>query len=376
MIEKLNHEDLLRLTSVQDGPCISIYIPAMPGKTMQIEYEALVRRASHLLSFESREELRESLLEKLYNFNPAEPLKEQEKGLAIFINKHWSGYFTAHHELPSKVVVSETFHLKPLLEDLQRRHIYRILVISAEEAVLLNCDGTTGTEAHTFLFHQGQHSNTIHWKHQDESETAQIPHLKSNLRARGQQDNQFKRKTGVKLFLRWIEAKISKEEAYKKIPLFIFTNEALFSSYKEVSHHPNPTLCKIDSNKGVPRMESLIHQANLQIQIDINKQKSLSALEIDKLAKQKKILDDLLKISRAAIDGKIQTLFLRDNIEIWGQLHRKSAQITFHEKQMDSKDDDILDDIACEVIRHGGEVVVLTAKDMPTRSPAAAILSS
>ncbi|WP_413944480.1 hypothetical protein [Bdellovibrio sp. HCB-162] len=376
MIEKLTHDDLLRLTSVQDGPCISIYIPGMPEKTLQLEYEALVRRATYLLSFDPREELRENLLQTLYKFNPAEPLSSREQGLAIFVNKHWNGYFIANHEMPSKVVVAETFHLKPLLEDLQGDHTYHALVLSAEEALLLNCDGGTGTEVHTFLFHQGQHSNSIHWKHHDESETAQIPHLKSHLRGRGSQDTQFKKKSGAKLFLRWIEAKISKEQGYKTLPLFVFTNETFFTAYKEVSTHPAPVLCKIDPSKGMPRMEALIHQANLHIQNNMTKHKNLSTMEMEELARQKKVIDDLIKISRAALNGKVKTLFLRNNSEIWGHLHRRSSQITFHEKQIDSKDDDILDDIACEVIRHGGEVIVLTDKDMPTQSPAAAILNA
>lgn len=376
MIEKLTHDDLLRLTSVQDGPCVSIYIPAMPEKTLHLEYEALVRRATYLLSFDPREELRKSLLDTLYNFNPAEPLSSREQGLAIFVNKHWSGYFLANHELPSKVVVAETFHLKPLIQDLQGDHIYHVLVLSLEEALLLSCDGGRGAEVHTFLFHQGQHSNSIHWKHQDESETVQIPHLKSHLRGRGTQDNQFKRKSGVKLFLRWIEAKIGKEQGYKTLPLFVFSNETLFNAYKEVCTHPGPVLCKIDLAKGTPRMEAIIHQANVHIQSNINKHKNLSTIEMEDLARQKKVIDDLIKISRAALNGKVKTLFLRDNAEIWGQFHRKSSQITFHEKQTNSKDDDILDDIACEVIRHGGEVIVLTDKDMPTRSMAAAILNS
>lgn len=376
MFEKMTPDDLLRLTSIQDGPCISIYIPAMPSKTLQVEYEALVRRAAYLLSFEPKNDLRESLLKNLYAFNPAEHLASREQGIAIFVNKHQAGYYLATHELPSKAVVAETFHLKPLLDDLQQNRTYNILVISADEAVLLNCTGGRGTETHTFLFHQGQHSNSIHWKHQDETETSQIPHLKSHLRGRGLQDNQFKKKSGVKLFLRWIEAKISKENGYKTFPLLVFTNEALFHAYKEISTHPHLTHIRIDSTKGVPRMEALIHQANLQIQKDVSQHKSLSAAEVESLARKKMVIDDLVKISRAALNGKVKTLFLRDNIEIWGQLHRKSAQITFHEKQLTSKDDDILDDIACEVIRHGGEVIVLTSKDMPSPSPAAAILSS
>lgn len=375
MFDKMTHDDLLRLTNVQDGPCISIYIPAMPEKTLNLEYEALVRRAAYLLSFDPREEMRKSLLETLYNFNPTEHFASREQGLALFVNKHWNGYFLASHDLPSKVVVAETFHLKPLLADMQGDHSYHILVLSSTEAVLLNCDGGTGTEVHTFLFHQGQHSNSIHWKHLDETETSQIPHLKSQLRGRGTQDSQFKKKSGVKLFLRWIESKISKETGYKTLPLFVSTGETLFHAYKEISTHPHPTWCPTDVTKGMPRMEALIHQANAHIQKNVAQHKNISTNEMEELARQKKVIDDLVKISRAALNGKVKTLFLRDNSEVWGQFHRKSSQITFHEKQLDSKDDDILDDIACEVIRHGGEVIVLDSKDMPSTSPAAAVLN-
>jgi|GEM_PF-1639765 len=376
MLEKMTHDDLLRLTAVQDGPCVSIYIPAMPDKTLQIEYEALVRRATYLLSFDPREDLRERLLDELYSFNPREHFSTEQQGVALFLNKHWSGFYLANHDVPSKVVVAETFHLKPLIDDLQGDHIYNVLALSAEEAILYHCDSGASTEQHTFLFHQGQHSNSIHWKHHDETETAQIPHLKAQLRGRGAHDTHFKKKSGAKLFLRWIEAKIAKDVGYKTLPLFVFTNETLFHAYKEVCTHPTPVLCKIDTSKGLPRTEALIHQANSHIRQDLLKHRHVSTQEMEDLARQKKVIDDLVRISRAALSGQVKTLFLRDNSEIWGQLHRRSAQITFHEKQMNSKDDDILDDIACEVIKHGGEVIVLPDKDMPSPSPAAAILNA
>lgn len=375
MFEKMTHDDLLNLTSVQDGPCISIYIPAMPDKTLQMEYEALVRRASHLLVFDERTTLRKNLLETLNKFNPAEYFSTQDKGLALFVNKHWNSYFLSGHDLPSKTVVADSFHLKPLLDDLQGTHTFQILVISGEEAVLLHCDSGKTNETHTFLFHHGQHSSSIHWKHQDESETAQLPYLQANTRARGSLDNKFKNKS-MKLFLKWIEAKINKDSGFKSMPLFVFTSEVLYKAFNEITSHPNPTHCKMETTLGVPRIETLIHQANLQVQKRISEQRSSSAMAIGELAKRKMVIDDLVKISKAALGGQVRTLYLRDNIEIWGHFRRKSGEITFHEKQLDSKDDDILDDIACEVIRHGGEVVVLTGKEMPTSSPAAAILNA
>ncbi|MGZ3772663.1 MAG: baeRF3 domain-containing protein [Pseudobdellovibrionaceae bacterium] len=376
MLEKLNHDDLLRLTSIKDGPCISIYIPSMLEKTMNIEYQALVRRAIYLLSFDPRNDLRNDLVEKLNAFNPYDHMTSLDQGLAIFVNRNWANYFVSRHELPSKVVVAESFHLKPILDDLQGVQVCHALVISADEALLIHCDNGVGTELHTFLFRQGKNSNSIHWKHLDESETAQIPHLKVHLRGRGQEDSQFKRKAGVKLFLKWIESKINKESKYKEQPLYVFTNEILFNAYREISSHPHPVFSRIELSKGIPRLEALLHQVRLLLQKNLGQQKELSSISIDELKQQKRMVDDLANISKAALNGRIKTLFLRDNIDVWGQFHRDSGQITFHEKQQDSKDDDILDDIACEVIRKGGEVIVLNEKDMPSNSPAAAILTT
>lgn len=376
MLEPLTHEDLLKLTSVQEGPCISIYIPSLPEPALQEEYDALVKRASYLLSLdEDNTEAHTQIMDALINFNPSEYASGSTQGVAIFVNKHWHGYFLVPHDLPEKVVVAESFHLKPLIEDLQRDHTYHLLVLGVEEAVLLFSQGGKSSEIHTFLMHHGSHSNSIHWKHLDENEAIQIPHLKAQSRGRGTSDSQFKKKTATKLFLRWIEAKINKEDGYKNLPLFVFTSELLFPVYKEITSHPHPRLCQLDIRKGIPHHDSLIHRVENILNQDISHHRHISATDMDLQKTKNKVIDDLVKISRAALHGEVKTLFLRDKSEIWGQLDRNSGQITVHPKQINAKDDDVLDDIACEVIRQGGEVIVLNPKDMPSTSPAAAILN-
>lgn len=376
MLEPLTHEDLLKLTSIQEGPCISIYMPSVPDPALQEEYEALVKRASHLLSLDQdNQEAHSQIMQSLFNFNPGEYTSGATQGVAIFVNKHWHGYFLAPHALPEKVVVAESFHLKPLIEDLQRDHTYHLLVLGLDEAVLVFSQGSHASDIHTFLMHHGSHSNSIHWKHLDQNEAIQIPHLKSQSRGRGTSDSQFKKRTATKLFLRWIEAKINKEPGFKSLPLFVFTSELLYSVYREISTHPNPRLCVLDIRKGIPHHEALVHRVEGILNQDRSHHRHSSAIEMDLQKIKNKVIDDLVKISRAALHGEVKTLFLRDQSEVWGQLDRTNGQITHHPKQVNAKDDDVLDDIACEVIRQGGEVIVLNSKDMPSPSPAAAILN-
>lgn len=376
MLDKLTHKDLLTLTSVREGPCASIYLPNMPEKNLAEEYQSLVSRASHLLSFDKNKQTVELIQKHLRNFNPSEYLLEEDKGIAVFVNKTWAGYFLPSHEVPMKVVVSETFHLKPLLQDIKRQNIFYILAITTQEAVVLSCDGDRFNEAHNFLFQYGSHSNSVDWKHGDQEDRFQMPHTKVTTRGRGLQDNKGKKRTTVKIFLRWMESKINKELAYKSTPLFVFTNEGLFALYNEITTHSSPTFYKIEGTE-IPSFESMVHKAHEILSKEVHAKEKRLAAEVKKETETNKprIIVDLLRISRAALNGKVETLFLREDIEIWGQLS-KGGDITFIEKQSSSKDDDVLDDIACEVIRQGGEVVVLKDKDMPTNTVAAAVITN
>lgn len=373
MIDRLTQRDFINLIHVQEGPCASIYLPRLKDKTLPIEYEALVRRVAHLLLADQREDQKNQILETLYNFDPGEHFLSSSKGMAIFVNKNWAGYFTSDLETPSKVVVADSFHLRPYFDEISEDFRFNILMLTGTEAHFYSCQGTSGNEVHTFLYHHGPHANSIHWRHSEGTETLQLPHLRS-LRGRGKNDSQHKRKSSNKIFLKTVEAKISSEFKYKDIPLYVATSEPLLQAFKEVSGHPSTYFLKTDVAKQEFHVQTVIHQAIEHIKRILREHKETVKDQFQDPAQSKLMTDDLLKISRAAINGKIRTLFIMENFEIWGEISSKSGDFTTHDKQINSRDDDILDDIACQVIRQGGEVIVLNRKNMPTQQPAAAIL--
>ncbi|MBL7670646.1 MAG: hypothetical protein JNM39_09170 [Bdellovibrionaceae bacterium] len=52
-------------------------------------------------------------------------------------------------------------------------------------------------------------------------------------------------------------------------------------------------------------------------------------------------------------------LFINEKMNIWGQIDYKNGDFTYSSKQIRSKDDDILDDLAEFVLFHHGSVTVL-----------------
>ena len=81
---------------------------------------------------------------------------------------------------------------------------------------------------------------------------------------------------------------------------------------------------------------------------------------------------DLSDIAQAAVGNRVGTLLVEAERQEPGTLDPASGRINF-ENLAHPGVDDLLDDIAELVVRRGGEVIVVPADRMPTRSGGAAI---
>lgn len=82
--------------------------------------------------------------------------------------------------------------------------------------------------------------------------------------------------------------------------------------------------------------------------------------------------DDLGDIGKAAIAGRIETLLIEADRLIPGRLDPASGAIATGDLS-DPDVDEVLDDLGEHVLRRGGDVVIVPAERMPTRTGAAAL---
>jgi hypothetical protein len=87
-----------------------------------------------------------------------------------------------------------------------------------------------------------------------------------------------------------------------------------------------------------------------------------------------KTSSNLDEIVQLALKGMLKNVFIKENMNLWGRINYQTGECHYYKKQMDSVDDDILDDIAEIVLWHGGSVTVLPAHRMPDSLAAAAII--
>ena len=85
---------------------------------------------------------------------------------------------------------------------------------------------------------------------------------------------------------------------------------------------------------------------------------------------------NIFEIARAAVKGKVRKLIIADGITIFGKIDKKTGGLSIHPAHLDHEDDDILDDLAQEVLAKGGEVVVATQNEIPNGRPILAIVEN
>jgi hypothetical protein len=82
------------------------------------------------------------------------------------------------------------------------------------------------------------------------------------------------------------------------------------------------------------------------------------------------------QIAKFAIKGKVKKLIIADDCQMFGKFDPLTGSVSITPVQMDHRDDDILDDLAQEVISNGGEVIVTKQKWIPSNRPALAIVEA
>lgn len=83
---------------------------------------------------------------------------------------------------------------------------------------------------------------------------------------------------------------------------------------------------------------------------------------------------NLFQIAKAVVKGRVRKLIVSDEIQIFGNIDRRTGGLSIHPFDLDHEDDDLLDDLAQIVLSQGGEVYVASQDEIPKGRPILAIL--
>ncbi len=383
-MDLLNREEVEGLMQQRGkGPCISMYFPtAKAGEGSRqnpIRLKNLLAQAEERLSalgIKSAEQ--KKILEPAQQLiNESVFWANQSDGIAMFLSPDFFRYYRLPLDMKELVVVTEAFHLKPLLYLLMGDNQFYVLALSQKNARLLR--GTRDTveeldmseviqrfeesfsdelpeqflQFHTRAPRKGETRSAIYYGHGGEIDSM----LKERL---------------LKYF-RFLDREIRNMLKEEQSPLVLASVDHLAPMYQEANKYPLLLDQIIQGNPDNISAEEL-HKNAWEIIQPYAQKKQDEAME--RYYEQKgtgKTSNNIQEIIPAAFHGRIDILFVAVGVQRWGRYDPDHNALHLPDTPLPG-DEDLLDLAAAQTYLNGGTVYAVEPKNMPDTEPLAALL--
>ena len=382
MNNRLTRHEIKKIMEYNSSVCISIFMPTeRPGgdiKQNEIRYKNLLNKA--------KDRIRANNLSAKMGkfFSGAEKLLEnnflldgQSDGLALFLSPDLFLYYSLPLKFQELVVVTDRFHVKPLLSLFTGNGNYYILTLSQDEVKLYQGSHYSINDLEVniipnsiseILKHKGQEKEL-----QSHSGTRGDSGKRSAMYHGHSADNKNNDEKILNYF-RGVDEFLRESLGNDKAPLILTALDYLQFLYRQVNTNSALLSEGITLNPDDLSMEKL-HSRAWQIMGPLFAKKMNEAIDKYKEFSGKaknKVSNELEEIITASYGGRIDTLFVSEGLQVWGKFdsHQKKLEIS---SKMQEGDEDLLDFAAVNTILNRGTVFNMDREHIPGNEKMAAI---
>ncbi|HEX6902749.1 MAG TPA: hypothetical protein VF789_23750 [Thermoanaerobaculia bacterium] len=372
--------DLAELLEERPGPCVSIYLPTVPAAVRRPQGPIRLR---HLLGQAGARLAAEGLDGAAIGdlLGPLEDLlhdssfwNTREEGTALFRAPGFTRAFHLPAAFPERCTVGDHFFLKPLLPLAAGDDRFYVLALSENEVRLLEA---TCLEVGRPVVRDLPTSLSAALGEQKTAQNLQY-HTASSTRAggrpavyHGQGVGEEAVKEELHRYLRRVEAAVRRFLAGRKAPLVLAGAEPLVSIYREISGYANLAGRVISGNSERLSDEELRDRAWQILEPAFQEPRRRAAERFGDLTGTRQVSSDVTEILPAALHGRVGTLFLACDADLWGRLD-PLEKIEIHPAP-ETGDEDLLNAAAVFSLRRGGTVYGVDRGEVPGGAALAAI---
>jgi hypothetical protein len=328
-MKELLIEDLKAITEASSAPMISIYLsrdPRLDTKTLPERWKQSLSKAESFLLKDYTRSFVHMFMEPLRHATFFSTLETLDKGIIIFYSTEQQSYMRVQTNINDLVVVADSFHIKPLLRIKNTERGYFVIGVSPRLISL-----SVETNGHLYRL--------------------------DSIRNPGNVDSP--KKNANRDFFSQTAALLNKSLNQYRLPVILLGAKEYLDQMRKFLNSSYVLEDVIIGNSELMAPEE-IRENSFEILEPYYHQKELEAIQDLNLAvKNNQAITYIEDIAVSAVYGKIKKLFVIENKQVWGKMNRQTGEIFISPKQVDSHDDDILDDISQIVLAKGGEVVVL-----------------
>lgn len=380
-MDLLSRVDVRELTEAGGQRCVSCFLPThrTGPETQQgpIRLKNLLRQAQDRLTSDG---LRTAVARKI--LEPAARLlddgsfwQHQSDGLAVFASEELFRYFRVPVAFAELVVVTDRFHIKPLLALLSGDGRFHILALSQNQVRLLQ--GTRHSVGELDL--GGMPRNLADALGEEQRERQLQLHTAARstsaiFHGHGGSDESVHKKDLLRYF-KQIDKGLQELVYAERAPLVLAGVDYLLPIYREANTCAELVDEGIVGNPDGLTAAELHERAWAIIEPYFAKAQDGAEARYRELAGTGRTSRDLSRIVAAAYHGRVDSLFVAVGVQKWGTFEADSGDVRIHDERQPG-DQDLLDLAAVQTLVRAGNVFAVSPEQIPdeeTDSPAAAV---
>lgn len=383
----LTRTELEQLMRKEQPSCVSLYMPThRTGTDAQqdpIRLRNLLGKAEKLLSDQgvSTRNVQKMLEPARLLLQDSTFWQHQSDGLAIFLFSDTIRRYRLPLNFEELVIVTDHFHIKPLLPLFTGDGQFYILALSQNNVRLLNGTRDSVSEVDIGLIGgslaeaipSGDHQMSLQ-HHSSGSTGGTIGDGSTTFHGQGGGSDENAKKDLLRYF-RLVSQGLAEFLQGDKVPLVLAGVEYLLPIYKEANTYPHLIDTVITGNPDLLRTEEL-HQSAwdiLEPRFQAAQEEAVALYQ--QLAGQasERVVNTLEKIVPAAYNGQVETLFVATGVQRWGLFNPVTHAIEIHE-QIESGDVPLLDLAAVQTYLKGGIIYAVEPEKVPGGTNITAVL--
>lgn len=369
------------LLEPRDGPCLSLYQPTArrhpDNQQDPIRFRNLVRRLESTLrtAYAGHDPAR--LLE------PFHALADDRAfwnctldGLGVLAADGLFRVYRVARPVPEVAVVSDSFHLKPLLRILQSADRFQVLGINRHGIRLFegNRDGLAEIEPAPEVPRtiEAALGSELTDPHHEVATYGSGPVGPAMVHGHGGRKDQVD-KDAERWFRAVDRAVFEHHSRPTALPLVLAALPEHHALFREVSRNPQLLERAVDTHPDDLDAGELARRSWRAVEPLYTDRLDALVEEFGGARAHGLGTDDLSLAAAASLDGRVETLLVDADRRIPGRIDADTRAVELSDEPAAAVDD-LLDDLGEQVLRTGGRVVVVPGKRMPTRTGIAATL--
>jgi Bacterial archaeo-eukaryotic release factor family 6 len=384
----ISRDEIKELLEQPKQNSVSIYMPMHPvGREVRqnaIRFKNLIKEAeARLIDAGLEEQDANTLLKKAHQFDNPQFWQEMgEQGLAIFISNDIFRYYPLPLAFNELVVVTDRFHVKPLLPILNGNGRFYLLSLSQKDVKFFEGTRYSINEIEVENLPQSL-DEALQYDETAQEGQYRIGTSRGVAGTASAQPGQFhgqgspdrdKHQQDILQFFYLIDRALHEKLREETVPMILAGVEYLLPLYREANTYNHLIEEGITGNIKIESLQELHSTAWSIIEPYFYKSQQDTLERFNELfgGNSDKASNNIEKIVSAAYYQRIDSLLVAVGQQQWGLFDPTSEAVYLHSEE-ETGDEDLLDFAAAHTLLNGGKVFAVEPHTVPYSTPVAAI---